>query len=307
MNPNLSCPDSLTQLSALVEQTLIETGRMFRRSNASPASTHVQRSVPTYYDGFQDALDNLSEQIFIAKAFLERDYGAIKTRETVHVPNEDVSMSEIAQKSEASPEIQRHEPVDSPTKPLKVESTADENPPATLTTPAVAASHNESDEQKMKTEEKDPEPEPTTDQTFLGSGEGMKFDVLNEGGAHNSFDLNYDFGNDDTGNQAFLSGTSFGNPTPSADKGGPGVSSNHNPAAPTGGGAFDMELGKTDGNLNSFTDPTNGMDDMIGPGESSFDDLFMENDNMGGGGGDLQQLEGNSLMGINEMDDSWFS
>lgn len=28
-----------------------------------PASAHLHRSVPSYYENFQDALDNLSEQI----------------------------------------------------------------------------------------------------------------------------------------------------------------------------------------------------------------------------------------------------
>lgn len=49
-----------------VEIQLIDTGRLFRKSNSMPASSHLQRSIPAYYDGFQDALDNLSEQIVSA-------------------------------------------------------------------------------------------------------------------------------------------------------------------------------------------------------------------------------------------------
>jgi hypothetical protein len=92
MTTNFGSPDSLAELSALVERTvqlpssapqreirgptepatdieiqLIETGRLFRKSNSLPASTQLQRSIPTYYDGFQDALDSLSEQIVSAQ------------------------------------------------------------------------------------------------------------------------------------------------------------------------------------------------------------------------------------------------
>jgi hypothetical protein len=92
MATNFACPDSLTELSALVERTvqllspapqkeicdpaepsadnetqLVDTGRLFRKSNSLPASTQIQRSIPAYYDGFQDALDNLSEQIVSAQ------------------------------------------------------------------------------------------------------------------------------------------------------------------------------------------------------------------------------------------------
>ena len=49
-----------------VEIKLIDTGRLFRKSNSMPASSHLQRSILAYYDGFQDALDNLSEQIVSA-------------------------------------------------------------------------------------------------------------------------------------------------------------------------------------------------------------------------------------------------
>ena len=87
MTTSFASPDSLAELSTLVERTvqlpssapketrnlaecptdnetqLIDTGRLFRKPSSLAASTHLQRSVPAYYDGFQDALDNLSEQI----------------------------------------------------------------------------------------------------------------------------------------------------------------------------------------------------------------------------------------------------
>ncbi|KAF7718912.1 Uncharacterized protein PECH_006650 [Penicillium ucsense] len=309
MSLNFSCPDSLTRLSGLAEEMIKESAQMIRKSDAMPMSTRLQRSIPTYYDGFQDALDNLSEQIFIAKAFLEKEYGAIKAREAVPPPNESVSTTDIGSKTEGISKT----PSPAPDKPreeaVKVEPTTDESTIAVPTAPVVASSHDKTDEHKTDAEEKEPGTESATNQTMPGSGEGMKYDTgLDGAGAHNSFDLNCDFGNDDSGNQAFLSGTSFGNPTASNDKGGQATASAKPQAAPTAGGdAFDMELGKTDSHLNSFADHTNGMDDMMGPGESSFDDLFMEADNMGGTGGDLQQLEGNNLMEMNELDDSWFS
>jgi hypothetical protein len=45
----------------------------------------------------------------------------------------------------------------------------------------------------------------------------------------------------------------------------------------------------------------------MAPGESSFDDLFMENENFGGEGLGDQNLLGDDLMNINELDDNWFT
>ncbi|KAJ5359032.1 uncharacterized protein N7496_011445 [Penicillium cataractarum] len=334
MTTSFANPDSLAELSALVERTvqlpssapkmdprdsataeratdnetqLIDTGRLFRKSNSMAASTHIQRSIPVYYDGFQNALDNLSEQIFIAKAFLEKDYEAIKAREVVPQPAEDVSMSEIKQKIEPDLQPSTLEQTDLASRPLKVEPPSDESAMAGLSLPTEAIPAPQPSEPLLKTEEKDTGGLAVTDQTFPGT-EGIQFDtVLDESGATNSFDLNYDFGNDDMGNQAFLSGTGFGSTTTGTDNPATSLPPTDNAtAAPAGGGAFDMELGKTEG-ANAFPDPGTGMEDMMGPGESSFDDLFMENENFGETAGDLHQLEGDSLMEINELDDSWFN
>ncbi|KAJ5883635.1 uncharacterized protein N7473_010521 [Penicillium subrubescens] len=285
MTTNFGSPDSLAELSALVERTLIETGRLFRKSNSLPASTQLQRSIPTYYDGFQDALDSLSEQIFIAKAFLEKDYEAIKAREVVPQPTEDVSMSGVDQKTETSPLplLSTLEQTDLASQPLKVEPTSDENAAAGISAPTEAIPPPQPNEPALKIEEKETGGVAPMDQTLPGGTEGIQFDtVLDEGGAPNSFDLNYDFGNDDMGNQAFLSGTAFGSTTTGPDKQ-PGASlppADNATAIPAGGGAFDMELGKADG-ANPFPDSGTGMDDMMAPGESSFDDLFMESENFG--------------------------
>ncbi|CEO58915.1 hypothetical protein PMG11_03609 [Penicillium brasilianum] len=309
MTPNFANPDSLAELSALVERTLIDTGRLFRKSNSIAASTHIQRSIPVYYDGFQNALDSLSEQIFIAKAFLEKDYEAIKAREVVPQSAEDVSMSEIKQKMETDLQQSKLEQTDLASRPLKVEDTSDESAMAGLSLPTEAIPAPQPSEPLLKKEEeKETAGLGPTDQTYPATTEGIQFDtVLDEGGANNSFDLNYDFGNDDMGNQAFLSGTAFGSTTTGTDKPGSSLPPTDNATAvPTGGGAFDMELGKTE-DANPFPDPGTGMEDMMGPGESSFDDLFMENENFGEAAGDLHQLEGDSLMEINELDDSWFN
>ncbi|KAJ5166907.1 uncharacterized protein N7482_005688 [Penicillium canariense] len=330
-------PDSLVELSALVERTLIDTGRVFRKSCSMPASTHLQRSVPAYYDSFQDALDNLSEQIvsvpldtreglrtrvpsifrslfisltitadtaqFIAKAFLERDYEVIKAREAVPQPAEDVTMSDVDQKMATQPQPPAAEQTDRDTEPQKVEIKPDDSAVTDLPEAPEAAPAPQPSEAVPIKEEK----EAGTDQALPGATEGVNFDsVLDEGGAANSFDLNLDFGNDDMGNQAFLSGTAFGNnATSGTDKAGPSLPTDNPTAASAGGDTFDMELGRPDDN-EPFPDQGNGMEDIMGPGESSFDDLFMENENLDDTG-DLSRLEGDSLMNINELDDSWFS
>ncbi|KAJ6013658.1 hypothetical protein N7540_008249 [Penicillium herquei] len=300
-------PTSLTEISALVERTLLDTGRLFRKSGSMPASTHLQRSLPSYYDSFQEALDNLSEQIFIAKAFLEKDYEAIKAREVVSV-TEDVTMSEVDQNQNVGQETQ-------PSTSLKIEpvtETANVQPKTepevsapTEATPAPQPSQN-----PVVKEEPQAKADVPMEQSFPDA-EGLNFDsVLNEGGGGSgSFNLSLDFGDDDMGNQAFLSGSAFGSNAPGDSKTGTSQPpENSTTTAPAGGGAFDMELQKSEDGSNAFPDQGNAMDDLMAPGESSFDDLFMENENIGGDGtGDLNQLEGDSLMNLNELEDNWFT
>ncbi|KAI1931151.1 hypothetical protein LOZ65_001350 [Ophidiomyces ophidiicola] len=68
---------SLEMLTAMVNQTLIETGRFFRSSGSLQSRAQLKRNFPDVHEQYQSALDALSEQIFIAKAFLEKDYEAI--------------------------------------------------------------------------------------------------------------------------------------------------------------------------------------------------------------------------------------
>ncbi|KAJ5806500.1 uncharacterized protein N7503_004102 [Penicillium pulvis] len=293
-------PSSLADLSTLVERTLLDTGRLFRKSGSMPTSSQLQRSIPSYYESFQEALDNLSEQIFIAKAFLEKDYEAIKARESVSV-TEDVAMGDVDEKTVQDIQPQ---PVDVKmeigTEPGVKAKTEDEPPVATKPIPGPQPSQD-----AVVKEENQTSNEPMG-QGF-GDADGINFDsVLNENGGSSSFQLSLDFGDDDMGNQAFLSGTAFGTSAPGET---PGTSQPENSAAmaPAGGGAFDMELQKSEGEPQTFPDQGNAMDDLMGPGESSFDDLFMETENIDDGTGDLNQLEGDSLMNLNELEDNWFS
>ncbi|KAJ5574963.1 hypothetical protein N7450_008862, partial [Penicillium hetheringtonii] len=271
MAVNYSNPDSLAELSTLVERTLLDTGRLFRKNGTISSSTHMQRSIPSYYESFQVALDNLSEQIFIAKAFLEKDYEAIRAREAAPQPAEDVAMNDVDQNTTATqvqpspPQIQpqsQPEPVEKAPSPEKVDLKKEE-PSATEPQAGTTTDPQPSEEAPVKEEvENDP------------------------GWWGNSFDLNLDFGNDDMGNQAFLSGSTFGGPLPDTEK--PNASNPAETSIPTPSGGGDRG------------------DEMMGPGESNFDDLFMETENFGESG-DLNHLEGDSLMNISELDDNWFS
>ncbi|KAJ5682355.1 hypothetical protein N7462_005520 [Penicillium macrosclerotiorum] len=308
---NYANPDSLAELSAVVDRTLLDTGRLFRKTGSVPASAHLQRSMPSYYESFQNALDNLSEQIFIAKAFLEKDYDAIKAREPVPVlapTTDDVTMSEPDSTTITEPQPPPTEQIDLATAPVKVEAAPDNAVAAELPAPTEAPLAQQPSNEIQVKEEKSAGGTASADAAFPGTTEGLNFDsVLQEGGAPNSFDLNLDFGNDDIGNQAFLSGSAFGSTAPGGDsKMDASLSNEPATTAPAGGGAFDLELQKAD-DSNPFPDQGTGMEDIMAPGESSFDDLFMETENLGDNAGDLNQLEGDSLMNISELDDNWFT
>jgi hypothetical protein len=298
-----------------------------------PSRTHLQRSIPLYHDSFQNALDNLSEQIvskstisnrltslfrlffcfcfpfsdavqFIAKAFLERDYEALKASAAPQ-PIEDAAMSDVNQV----------EPVIQPPPTEKVEMNTELEPmpkseealSANQSAPAEIKPDTQSGDDVIVKKESDNNAAP--DQSPPGPNEDLTFDsVLNDTGGTNDFGLSLDFNDDDMGNQAFLSGSNF---TTSGTTGGvdrlnatqpPGNTSD----APAGGGAFDMELQKTEGDDSNFLQGNSG-EDFMGPAESNFDDLFMDTDNFGENGGDFNQLEGDSLMNVNELDDNWFN
>lgn len=256
---------------------------------------------------FLECVTDVSQ--FVAKAFLEKDYEAIKAREAAPQPTEDVATSDVDHKVSTEPQPAAPEKMELDTEPEKVVIKAEEGAAAGLPQPTEAIPGPQPSGDVTVKEEKEPENTAPADQAFPESTEGLNFDsVLNDNGGSNSFDLHLDFGNDDMGNQAFLSGTAFGNNAPTGtDKPGTSLPMESNTAAPAGGGSFDLGL-QNPGGENPFPDQDAGAEDIMGPGESSFDDLFMETENLGDNGtGDLNQLEGDSLMNLNELDDNWFS
>lgn len=139
-----------------------------------------------------------------------------------------------------------------------------------------------------------------------GAGEDISFDsMLNNntaGGVPNEFDLHLDFGNDDVGNHNFLSSHNFVNLGAGNNSGFmAGLQQN------VGDGTANRPPPQQ-GEQQPGAQVNNNSEEVIAPGESSFDDLFMERDNFGGGGaGDQGLLEGDRLMNINELDDNWFT
>jgi len=250
---------------------------------------------------------------FLAKAFLERDYEAIRATKTETQMAQDVTMSETAVKPEREAGEQAPEKAEKEVD-IKIEQTTKD---VTTNSPAPAAAEpsqpNEPD-QHVKIEQPSETPA-VPDQSTAET----KFDTeLNEtaGGAANEFDLHLDFGNDEIGNQNFLN-MNTGGGTNEADGSGFGSS------IPSGGDAFDLEFEKagaiTGGEqqpqqqqheqpqpqTQPGTDSQTGdqSEDIMAPGESSFDDLFMGSGEMG----DQGLLEGDELMNINELDDNWFT
>lgn len=142
--------------------------------------------------------------------------------------------------------------------------------------------------------------------------EELNFDSLLNNQGSNEFDLNLDFGEDgNAGNESFFNAT-FGNQDTGSglDAGNTNTESGHdNNALPTGGDAFDLELEKFSGQPGDANGQFDGnTEDIMAPGESSFDDLFMESENLGGNANENQDLlPGDGLMQLDELDDSWFS
>ena len=188
------------------------------------------------------------------------------------------------------------------------EDTTTTNPP-----PAAEPSQPNEAEQPVKTEKPDEAPTISEQQPPAPSEETKLESGLDDGGGGgvNEFDLHLDFGDDGMGNQNFLSGSNIG-----AGIGGDTNEMTADPSSsvPTGGDAFDMEFEKAEQpqqqqQQQPGTDSQGGdnTEDIMAPGESSFDDLFMGTENFGGEGGDQGLLEGDGLMNLNELDDNWFT
>lgn len=201
-----------------------------------------------------------------------------------------------------------------------MEDTTTTNPP-----PAPEPTQAQEPEHPVKTEKADETPA-TAEQSGEPSTETKLDTGLSDTGI-NDFDLHLDFGDDD-GNQNFLTGTNFGaTTTTTTTTTGGGNESGPNPSnmAIPGGDAFDMEFQKVDAMGGSAPEEqqqqqqqqpqappageTAGGDqseEVMEPGESSFDDLFMGSADLGGETGE-GLLEGDGLMNLNELDDNWFT
>ncbi|PYH99327.1 hypothetical protein BO71DRAFT_394396 [Aspergillus ellipticus CBS 707.79] len=311
----------------MMNQTLIETGRFFRSGGSMQSRAQIRRALPVAEEQFQSALDDLSEQIFIAKAFLERDYEAIRAKKAALQRVEDVVMSEPEVAAEQETTLQpSEEPVADPSPDqVKSESVAEVLPPK----PPKDANADQRD-LPVKEEKKEEGAAAVASTQPLSAPGDFNFDsMLNDTAGANDFDLNLDFGDDDVGNDGFLSGSNLVNASASeniSNEGANNQSSNPPPdfntnaptdltgmdnnaaSAPMGGDAFDLELQKAEafstqaGNAGeqSFDGQGGGnMEDVMAPGESRFDDLFMENDGFGG--------DGDGLVNLNDLDDSWFT
>ncbi|KAL3456905.1 hypothetical protein BJX64DRAFT_293671 [Aspergillus heterothallicus] len=309
---NLSNPDSLETLTATLNQTLIETGRFFRSQGSLQSRAQLKRVLPAAHEQFQSALDTLSEQIFVAKAFLERDYEVIRAKKAaLHKrPVEDVVMGESEAFGGPQPMLASEQTVtgvdagDGNSKPIgaavKFERQTDADD-----------DRRETIDVSVKAEEPQGETAPPVlpNQEAAGTEE-INFDSLLNNQGQNEFDLTLDFGDDNNaGNENFFN-ANFGDPNANSglEAGDTQLSNTepvHENALATGGDAFDLELQKFSGDPNEQLGTNT--EDIMGPGESSFDDLFMESENLGGNdNGDQDLLAGDGLMGLNELDDSWF-
>ncbi|KAL5049763.1 hypothetical protein BDW71DRAFT_175408 [Aspergillus fruticulosus] len=323
-SPALSNPDSLEVLTEMVNQTLIETGRFFQQKGSLQSRAQLKRTIPLVQEQFQSALDNLSEQIFVAKAFLERDYEAVKARKAAlrsKRPMDDVAMGDA--EAIGSP---RPAPVPEQTA-AGVVPNESESKQVTETVKSEQQTHlNEDQLGTANVSVKEEESHgagagaaPTLSGQNAGETEQMLYNSMLDNQESNEFDLNLDFGgnnndNNNAGNENFFN-TTFGDPNSgSGPEGGNNQMSNtepgqHSNALPTGGDAFDLELQKFSAQSGDPNEQFGGStEDIMGPGESSFDDLFMESENLGGNeNGDQDLLGGDGLMQLNEIDDNWFT
>ncbi|KAL2865411.1 uncharacterized protein BJX67DRAFT_184277 [Aspergillus lucknowensis] len=311
---SLSNPDSLEVLTATLNQTLIETGRFFRSGGSLQSRAQLKRALPAAHEQFQSALDNLSEQIFVAKAFLERDYEVIQARKAAlrKRPTEDIIMGEpeVIDGLKAFPAPEQ----------VAVGTSSDQSESKPIGNAVKIEQQTEANKEQqgtanvfVKEEASQAESAAPNLSTQDGAGqEDLNFDSLLNNQGQNEFDLSLDFGEDNnTGNDNFFN-TSFDDPNADGglDAGNtqlPNAESGHdNSTLPTGGDAFDLELRKLSGDQNEQFG--SNAEDIMGPGESSFDDLFMESENVAGNEtGDQDLLAGDGLMQLNELDDSWFT
>lgn len=235
-------------------------------------------------------------------------------------------MNEPAVKQEAEPAAPTPEKTEAGAEVKTEPQPATEDTTTTNPPPAAEPTQPQEPDRPVKTEK--PEEIPATTEQSGGASTETKLDTGLSDTGMNDFDLHLDFGDDDAGNQNFLTGTNFRATTTTTTTGG-GNESGPNPSnvAIPGGDAFDMEFQKVDTlggsapegqqqqqqqQQQSQASPAgeaaggDQTEEVMGPGESSFDDLFMGSADLGGETGE-GLLEGDGLMNLNELDDNWFT
>lgn len=232
----------------------------------------------------------------MAKAFLERDLDALKTKNAPGQPVPDVTMGEAEAETKPEPE-----PVPEPMQEVKPDTEEAEPKPKPEEIPVKPPAPEMPSQPPDTSMTMQPEPTPIAADSSIPTAD-INFDsVLNDtSGGPNDFDLHLDF-DGGLGDQNFLSGPGMGDgteqPAPTIDLSGGNEPGNSG----LGGDAFDVEFQK-DSNM-----PGQQQGEDMLPGESSFDDLFMANESLGKGAGDPEFLEGDELMNLNELDDNWFT
>jgi len=215
---------------------------------------------------------------------------------------------------------------------------ADERAMAEASATATTAQQNEP-EKNVKADKQVKAAAAAGNQPVPGTGGELNFDSMlpDASGGTNAFDLNLDFSNGEIGNQNFLSGSNFGNSASNAqgkDQGG-SISSllpELESYAANAGDDFNVELQQVGNDTSQQqqqpqpqqaqqqqnqqqqqqqqqqpeAQKDKGQEEVMAPGESSFDDLFMENDNVGGEGNE-NMMGGDGMMDIGELDDAWFT
>ncbi|KAK2813405.1 hypothetical protein FQN50_000721 [Emmonsiellopsis sp. PD_5] len=211
--------ESLDTLTAMVNQTLIETGRFFRASGSVRSRAQLKKNIPAAHDQFQSALDNLSEQIvrpippfllifslltsssqFIAKAFLEKDYHAVLQKKAAlrpKPPQEDAHMKEVVSPNTqpATADATTLPPGSATTQNQGVSTTIDQPPAPQPDHPTL---NNLLPDASTATNQPQPQ----------HADEVINFDSLfPPDSATNNLDIAMAFSTDESANQAFLAGT----------------------------------------------------------------------------------------------------
>lgn len=263
---------------------------------------------------------------FIAKAFLEKDYENVTARRlapkpqpepapataSAPPPTEDIAMPEAAAPTvgeQIQETVEKTEPIENPikTEPAAIPDSGIFNEQAIASTEPVTATTTAEPIAALKMDEA---ADKNIQQLPVSMGDEMNFDQMlaTTSQAPNDFDLSFNFTNDEIGDQNFLAGADFGNANSALG----GDANNDNDAnaissllpglesyaSNNGGDSFNFDLPKLGEHGNG------GHDDLMAPGESSFDDLFLEKNDLEG---DDALLAGGELMDLGELDDSWLN